>query len=101
MVSRTSAIALLTAGLVAGFLMPASAQTICGERADFLAQLQKRHGETPSAIGLSSNGQVLEVLTSKGGSWTILITSPQGKTCLVAAGEAWESLPPVALGPAA
>lgn len=92
--------ALLVGGAIAT-VEPAAAQTICGERADFLTQLQKRHGETPSSIGLSSSGQVLEVLTSKEGTWTILMTSPQGRTCLVAAGEAWENLPKVALGPAA
>lgn len=105
LVARLSASVGLAAALLVGGAIatadPAAAQTICGERGDFLTQLSKRHGETPSSIGLSSSGQVLEVLTSKEGTWTILMTSPQGKTCLVAAGEAWENLPKVAMGPAA
>ena len=105
LVARLSAsVGFVAALLVGGAIAtanPAVAQTICGERDDFLSQLNKRHGETPSSIGLSSSGQVLEVLTSKDGTWTILMTSPQGRTCLVAAGEAWENLPQVAMGPAA
>ena len=82
---------------------PASAESICGERSRFLDQLQQQYGENPTAIGLVSNGSLLEVLTSTKGSWTILVTQPSGVTCLVASGDAWEALPPpkIAMGPAA
>ena len=40
------------------------------------------------ALGLASNGGLLEVLTSgNGGTWTIILTMPNGVSCLVAAGK--------------
>ena len=80
---------------------PSLAQSACGERSRFLDQLQQQYGENPTAIGLVSNGSLLEVLTSTKGSWTILVTQPSGVTCLVASGDAWETLPQLAMGPAA
>jgi len=79
----------------------ASAQTLCGERANFLKHLGQNHKEAPTAMGLTSTGKIIEVLTSEDGSWTIIITDPDGNSCLVAAGEAWEAMERVALKPAA
>ncbi len=51
-------------------------------------------------MGLANNGGVIEVLSSgSGNTWTIIITMPNGVTCLLAAGEGWESLPLIAAGP--
>ncbi len=48
-------------------------------------------------MGLASSGGVVEVLTNeKGSSWSIIVTMPSGVTCLVAAGEGWEAVAPVA-----
>ena len=77
---------------------PAAAQTACGDRADFLKNLERLHSETPQAIGLSTDGALLEILVSSAGSWTILVTYPNRQTCLFAAGENWESVPVVASG---
>ena len=42
-------------------------------------------------MGLASNGGVLEVLSSTSGStWTILVTMPNGVSCMIAAGEGLE-----------
>ena len=79
----------------------ANAQAVCGERAKFIETLAKQHQEQPTSIGMTSNGQIIEVLTSAKGSWSIIITSPQGKTCLVATGEAWETVERIAMGPSA
>ena len=71
---------------------PAAAATMCGDREEILARLQQRHEESPTALGLSSDGGVLEVLVSPEGGWTILITYPKRPTCVVAVGEAWQTL---------
>jgi hypothetical protein len=53
-------------------------------------------------MGLSSTGSMLEVLTSPAGiSWTIITTLPNGMSCLVAAGENWESMMPFVVGSSA
>ena len=70
----------------------AAAATRCGDRDEILERLQQRHEETPTALGLSSDGGVLEILVSPEGGWTILITYPKRPTCVVAVGEAWQTL---------
>ena len=89
----------LAAVLAVGIAGSASAQTICGKRGAFLTQLAKSHEEAPVAVGLLSNGSVIEVLASEDGSWTMLVTHPNGATCVYAAGEAWETVARVSFGP--
>jgi hypothetical protein len=55
--------------------------------------------EEPVALGVTNNGSLIEVLTSDDGStWTMMISQPNGSSCLVAAGKGWEQLKPVAKG---
>jgi hypothetical protein len=70
----------------------AAAAPMCGDRDEILKGLQQRHDESPTALGLSADGGVLEVLVSPEGGWTILITYPKRPTCVVAVGEAWQTL---------
>ena len=78
-----------------------SANPLCGNRTDMLAKLAKEFGEAPSALGLASNGGVVEQLSSESGSWTLMITfaPPAGSTagsctCLIATGEGWQATEP-------
>jgi hypothetical protein len=49
------------------------------------------------AVGLSTSGSLIEILTSdNGGTWTIMVSRPNGSSCLVASGEGWEELKRVA-----
>ncbi len=65
----------------------------CSDRASALSSLLRTHKERPVAMGLSSTGAVIEVLTNEeGSSWSILVTVPSGITCLLIAGESWETL---------
>jgi hypothetical protein len=74
------------------FSQSAEAARLCGDRDQILKRLEQRHDETPQALGLSSDGGVLEVLVSPSGGWTILVTYPKRPTCVVAVGEAWQAL---------
>ena len=65
---------------------------MCGERTEILKSLEQRHEETPQALGLSADGGVLEILVSPKGGWTILVTYPKRPTCVVAVGQAWQTL---------
>ena len=65
----------------------------CGERTNMMAELGEKFAEAPVAMGLTSAGAVIEVLTSTTGSWTFLVTYPWGQTCMVASGKSWETLP--------
>ena len=73
-------------------LAQSQSSSICGARDDFVGQLERKYSESFKAMGLVNNGSVLEVLTSPTGSWSILVTTPQGVTCLVTAGENWEDV---------
>ncbi len=88
---------LTAAAVVTALALPATAQTMCGERNKFLKHLSSGYSEAPVAMGLVSNGSILEVLASKDGTWTVIVTRPDGMSCVVAAGEAWEDLPKLAL----
>ncbi len=69
---------------------PAQALSACAPRADIIAQLQKKYGETRRGAGLQNRGAVTEVFASAAtGTWTIIVTRPDGVACAVAAGEAW------------
>lgn len=79
--------------------LPAQAQHVCTNRSDVLGHLADKYSEAPVALGLASNGGVIEVLTSNSGNtWTIIITMPSGTTCMLAAGESWERLPLIVAG---
>src|SRR3546814_10571970 len=73
--------------------LPAAAQEQCHDRKQVTDYLADRYREEPVAMGLANNGGLIEVLTSpEGGTWTIMITMPDGRSCMVAAGESWQEL---------
>lgn len=83
--------ALLAALLAAA---PVQAQgTQCAPRPEIVKGLADGYGEVPVQIGLGNAGLVVEVFASEQGTWTITVTSPQGMTCLIASGEAWQAAP--------
>lgn len=72
---------------------PAAAQQNCAPRQVVIDHLTGKFGESRQAIGLAEQGRVIEVFASEEtGTWTIVVTLPNGVTCLVAAGEAFELL---------
>lgn len=90
--------AILAAAWFAGWLallfgVPALSQgrTACANRDLVVQQLAERYGESLQSMGLHGQGGVLEVWASdETGTWSILITSPDGKACMIAAGKMWE-----------
>ncbi len=63
----------------------------CAERTQVIERLAEKYGETLQSAGMHSNNGLLEVYASEDtGTWTILVTSPDGTSCLIAAGQMWE-----------
>lgn len=59
-----------------------------------VSQLSERHNEEPVARGLTADGALLEILSSKDGrTWTLLVTEPEGLTCTLIEGREWRDLP--------
>jgi len=91
--AKTFLTAMLLAAAAVGPTTALAAPETCGARSDLLAELTKRYSEAPVAVGLANSGALVEVLTNDSGStWTILVSQPDGTSCLVAAGEAWQEL---------
>ncbi len=89
----------LIAALVAALSFPVQAHTagVCVARSDLLPQLERKYGEVPVGVGVA-NGNLVELLTSKSGTWTIIWTNPRGLACLIGSGEGWQVLEPPELG---
>jgi hypothetical protein len=85
---------ILALGLGALAPQPVAAQNaICGERASIIERLRTKYGETPRGAGVFQGQRVVEVWASDAsGSWTIVVTLPNGSTCLMASGEDWEAI---------
>ena len=84
---------ILATPIIAALSLPAAADIAmpCGKRDEMLGRLAGKYDEQPVAMGLSSNGSLVEVLAShSGSSFTIVYTTPDGTTCMMAAGSNWE-----------
>ncbi len=69
------------------------AQGNCAPRASVIERLAERYGEARRGIGMVQQGSVMEVFASdETGTWTITLTMPDGTTCLVASGQAYETV---------
>ncbi len=65
----------------------------CGARDAVVRTLNSKYAERPVSMGLAANGNVVEVMSSPEGTWTIVMTAPNGLTCLIAAGDYWQEMP--------
>lgn len=80
----------------------ASGQIPCHDYQTIVETLDQRYGETPSSLGLQTNGNMLQIFASpESGSWTILSVAPSGIGCIIAAGRHWQSAPAKAIEPRA
>lgn len=71
----------------------AQTQRACAPRDAVVTRLADKYGETRRSIGLGTNNQMVEVFASdESGSWTITVTLPNGMTCLMATGQAYETM---------
>lgn len=90
---------LLVAAVTAGsWTLPATADPqmlSCARRDEMVKVLAERYREAPRAIGIANQSTVIEIFASKAGTWTILLTRPDGDSCIVSAGENWEEAPPL------
>lgn len=92
MITRTAFLALVGWAL---FTASAAARqaTPCGDRGAIVARLAEKYGESRQSIGIGGNNTLVEVFASREtGSWTILMTTAEGRSCLIASGQNYEAL---------
>jgi len=84
--------AALAAGLIAATpTAEAEGRQTCAKRDQVIRKLEERFGETLRSIGLHQTDGVVEIYSSETtGTWTILMTRPDGLSCLLASGQLWE-----------
>ena len=90
---RAAVVVAVGATLVSGIALasrPAIAQSASLPRADVVEQLGAQYAETQAAVGVTDEGGVIEVFTTDDGStWTLVLTTPDGTSRVIAAGETW------------
>lgn len=90
---RTSLI-LATVGAAA---LSSSVQTVsaqaptCAPHAAVVRSLAEQYREKPQSVGVVDSKTVIEVFVSEAGTWTIIATDTNGNSCVLSAGEGWES----------
>lgn len=88
-----SALVTLAVGIGSARAEGPRSQAVCDAHEAVIKTLKGKFEEKPVAMGLAGNGTVVEVLSSPDGSWSIVMTAPNGLTCLLAAGDYWQDVP--------
>ena len=87
-----SAIAVASALLLSA--QPADAQQVCVPHEKAVVQLKKNFDEEVIGRGLTPSGNAMfELFVSDSGSWTVLVSEPNGRSCVIATGESWQQIP--------
>ncbi|MCF3640144.1 hypothetical protein LXM94_09200 [Rhizobium sp. TRM95111] len=87
--------AVMLAATMTAFPGTAGAQTPhnCAGRGAVTGFLGSVHTEHLSAFGLINPQAVVEIYVSDRGSWTIVVTTAAGLSCIVLSGEGWQEVP--------
>lgn len=65
----------------------------CTNYAAMSELLAREYKEAPVGGGLAHTGKLLQVFVAEdGSSWTVVLTRPDGMTCIVAAGRHWQAI---------
>ena len=101
--SSVFAVAVITAFAVFGTRAEARAEapteTLCGNHSEIATTLGARYAEAPVGMGLARNGGMVELFAAgDGATWTMVVTTPDGRSCLVAEGESWQDVAPLVPG---
>ena len=57
------------------------------------AELEQKYQERPAAVGITNSGAMIELYDSPGHeTWTLVITTPGGLSCLAGAGHNWRRI---------
>lgn len=67
------------------------AEVICDSPDRMRERLERRIGASPQAAGLRGPDELVELWTDARGDWTMVITYAEGRSCIVAMGEDWQS----------
>ena len=97
---RAATLAGLAAAVQTALTAAASAQSACLPHGKLVDLLGGRYSEQRVAVGLENNGRLFEVFAADDGStWTMAVTTPDGASCVIAAGMEWQEPEKVEIEP--
>ena len=101
-IARSTGLAACAATAVAMLsAAPLEAQVaLCGKRDAIVGTLKAKYKEDRQAIAVAGTNSVIELFISEAGTWTMLVTSADGRTCIMAAGHSWDGKTTLAAGTA-
>jgi hypothetical protein len=71
----------------------AFSQPQCDARETVVALLADRWGETRRALGLAGDSAMMELFANDTtGTWSVTLTLPDGRMCLMASGDSYEAV---------
>jgi hypothetical protein len=80
--------------LAAQTLSAQATPAFCAERSQIAERLSANYSEQMTGGGMQSANGLIEVWTSPTGTtWTILMTRPDGISCVMATGTDWQTRP--------
>lgn len=90
-VLRTAHGVLLAGALAVTAVVPAHSAiaTPCAPRDVMIGELATSLQQNHRAIGLTQAGMLAELFVSADGRWTLIVSSPQGFSCVIATGHDW------------
>lgn len=70
-----------------------NAQALCLSHDTLVKFLQESHSEEQVGTGLETGGHLFEIFaTANGRTWTMVVTTPDGASCVIATGLEWQEL---------
>jgi len=87
---------LVTLAVILAIAIASSAMAegiFCKNRAEIVADLKKHYGEYKVSGGLAKTGVLVEIFVSKDRSWTVLLSRPDGVSCIASSGQGWRRAP--------
>lgn len=81
----------VTGTVLALSTLSAQAQFICGGHSDLVAGLAQAFQQKQIGYGVVGQAGIVEIYVSASGTWTMLVTDVQGRSCIFATGDGWEN----------
>ncbi len=67
----------------------------CGlDHTRLVIALETGHNEGRKVIGTVGSKSIMEIFVAQDGDWTFVVTSVDGRSCIIATGHDWEEVPP-------
>ena len=87
------ALAALAALVTSSIASTAAAQQVpCGPSEALTARLASEYGEAVTGGGIDAAGRVLQIFANaETGTWTAVVSTAEGMSCVVSSGELWAS----------